>query len=91
MRLPKIPLLLLSLLIIPLIAMQFSNEVQWSGFDFLLMGVLLFVLGLSIEWILKKTRTSKTRSALLIVVVITFLLVWAELAVGIFNTPFAGT
>ena len=30
----------LSLLLIPLTAMQFTNEVQWSLFDFVIMGAL---------------------------------------------------
>ena len=39
----------LSLLIIPLLGVILTNSVEWSIFDFLLMGSLLLVLGIGIE------------------------------------------
>lgn len=78
------------LLSIPLIAMQFTNEVNWSQGDFLVMGALLLGLGLLIDFILRKVAFSNSRLAMIIVVVFVFLLIWAELAVGLFGTPFAG-
>jgi len=80
-----------SLLMIPLIAMQFSNEVNWTAFDFLVMGVLLFGTGLLFELVLRKVQKRDSRIALVAIIIIAFLLVWAELAVGIFGTPFAGS
>ncbi len=77
------------LLLIPFIAMQFTNEVAWSGFDFLLMGILLLSTGLLCELIMRKVTRTKHRIALCLAVVAVFLIVWAELAVGIFGTPFA--
>ena len=79
-----------AILSVPLVAMQFTQEVDWSASDFALMGSLLFVAGLLIDWVLRKVRTASYRIALSITVVAAFLLVWAELAVGIFGTPFAG-
>ncbi|WP_026210474.1 hypothetical protein [Flexithrix dorotheae] len=78
------------LLLIPFIAMQFTNEVNWSGFDFLIMGFLLMSTGLVCELILRLVRSHKQRFFLVLVVFGLFLLTWAELAVGIFGTPFAG-
>ena len=78
------------LLIIPLIAMQLTDEVEWSLFDFIIMGTLLLITGLMGEIIFKKVKKYKHRVILYVVVAITFLLIWAELAVGIFGTPFAG-
>ena len=78
------------LLIIPLIAMQLTDEVEWSLFDFIIMGTLLLITGLMGEIIFKKVKKYKNRVILYVVVAITFLLIWAELAVGIFGTPFAG-
>lgn len=49
----------MSLLFIPLIGMQFSEEVQWSLFDFITMGVLLFCLGIGIHFIVKKPPNLK--------------------------------
>ena len=80
-----------TLLMIPLIAMQFSDEVNWSSLDFLVMGGLLLAVGLSFELVMRKVRTLNNRLALLAIILIVFLLVWVELAVGIFGTPFAGT
>jgi uncharacterized membrane protein YadS len=79
------------LLLIPLIAMQFSPEVNWSLSDFLVMGVLLLGVGLMLELVLRKVQKKNHRVALIALVLIAFLLIWAELAVGIFGTPFAGS
>lgn len=81
----------LSLLLIPLIGMQFSPAVDWDGRDFLIMGVLLTITGLGIEMVLRKVKSTKNRLLLCGAVLFTFLLIWAELAVGIFGSPFAGS
>jgi hypothetical protein len=51
---------------------------------------MLSITGLLGEVILKKVKKSKHRLILYITIVIIFFLIWAELAVGIFRTPFAG-
>ena len=79
------------LLLIPLIAMQFTNEVNWSAFDFLVMAILLLGTGLLFELVLRKVRTLNSRITLIVIILIAFLLIWAELAVGIFGSPFAGS
>lgn len=81
----------LSLLLIPLVAMQFTNEVDWSPLDFLVMGILLAVTSLSIEMILRFVKKTPYRIAFGLGILLLFLLIWAELAVGIFGTPFAGS
>jgi len=78
------------LLLIPLIAMQLTNEVNWSFFDFIIMGALLTITGLLIGIIFKKVNNSKNRQILIIIIVMMFFLIWAELAVGLFGTTFAG-
>ena len=80
-----------TILLIPLIAMQLTNEVNWSVFDFIIMGAMLTITGLLGEVIFKKVKKYKHRVDLYLVVAIIFLLIWAELAVGIFGTPFAGS
>ena len=79
------------ILLIPFIAMQFTDEVSWTVFDFIVMGVLLLSTGLLCELALRKMTNVKYRTFLLVAIILTFLLVWAELAVGIFGTPFAGS
>ena len=80
-----------TLLLIPFIAMQFTNEVNWTLADFLLMGILLLGTGLMIEFLLRTVRSRKQQILLVIAAVLMFLLTWAELAVGIFGTVFAGS
>ena len=87
----NITLVVLSLLCVPLIAMQFTNEVQWSIFDFLIAGVLLFGLGLLLTYLINKIKDPKIKIGIIIGLIVLFLLIWAELAVGIFNSPFAGS
>lgn len=79
------------LLLVPLVAMQFTTEVNWSGFDFLVMGILLLGTGLVCELVLRTVKKRTNRLILCLAVLGVFILVWMELAVGIFGTPFAGS
>ena len=79
-----------SLLLIPLVGMQFSTEVNWSFFDFIVMGTLLLITGSMVEIMLRLVSGKENRIAAIAIVIFLFLLIWAELAVGIFGTPFAG-
>lgn len=81
----------IALLLIPLLAMLFSSSVNWSPFDFLVMGALLCSTALAIEWVLRLTPHVKSRMLISAVVLLVFFLIWAELAVGIFGSPFAGS
>ncbi|VTR50916.1 Uncharacterised protein [Sphingobacterium thalpophilum] len=79
------------LLCIPLIAMQFTEEVKWTGWDFVVMGALLTLTALLWELVWRGVRTFGYRVLLCSFIVVGFLLIWAELAVGIFGTPIAGS
>ena len=79
------------LLLIPFIAMQFTGEVNWSIFDFIVMGILLLGTGITCELVLRKVNKRENRIFLFVAILVTFLLIWAELAVGILGTPFAGS
>jgi hypothetical protein len=89
-RLIAILLCIALLLLIPLIAMQFTSDVVWSSFDFISATILLLSAGLSIELILRKIKTTKFRIMAFVVLVLFLFLIWAELAVGIFGSPFSG-
>jgi hypothetical protein len=80
-----------TLLCIPLIAMQFTNEVNWTASDFVVMGILMFGTGLLCEFILRLVTTTRNRIILCGAILILFLLTYVELAVGLFGTPFAGS
>ena len=79
------------LLLIPLIAMQFTNEVNWGIFDFVIMGILLSATGFLCEFVLRNVKTTLNRAIVCGLVLFLFFLIWAELAVGVFGTPFAGS
>jgi len=79
------------LLLIPFIAMQFTDEVSWTIFDFIVMGILLLSTSILCELTIRKVTKIKHRIAICIVILAAFLIIWAELAVGIFGTPFAGS
>lgn len=79
-----------SILLIPFIGMQLSDEVNWSAFDFAVMGGLLLTVGLLIDLVVRKFKTANHRYFLIACIVLVFFLAWAELAVGIFGTPLAG-
>lgn len=74
-----------AILIIPLVAMQFTSEVVWTGSDFVAAGVLLAVTGLVLVAALRRLRTARSRFIAAGIVGLGFLYCWAELAVGIFT------
>lgn len=81
----------LLLLLYPLIGMFFSNKINWSFFDFISMGILILSMSFGIKQVLKTTKNLSYRILVIGVILILFLLVWAELSVGIFGTLFAGS
>ncbi len=90
-RINRIVLTVALILSIPLIAMQFTDEVDWKLFDFIIMGVLLLGTGLLCELVLRKVRKTDHRIMIIAVILLALLIIWVELAVGIFGSPFAGS
>ena len=88
-RFVKIVLIALSLLFIPFVAMQFTDNVQWTYGDFIIMGCMLTVYMLTINFAPNSLYGVK-KSLLILILGLLFLLFWAELAVGIVSSPFAG-
>ena len=78
------------ILIIPLIAMQFTDEVRWTLSDFAIAGSLLLGAGLAIEFVLRNVSKMDHKILISAAIILVLLLIWVELAVGIFGTPFAG-
>ena len=80
------------LLLIPFAAMQFGVVgVKWSPFDFVVAGVLLLGTGLAIEIVLRIVKQFKYRLAMCAAILFVLFIVWAELAVGLIGTRFAGS
>lgn len=84
-RLSGILLAVALLLLVPLVAMQFSTGVDWDLKDFIVAGLLLSGTGLTIELIIRKTKSNERRFLLAALVVIILVLIWGQLAVGIFG------
>ncbi len=78
-------------LMVPLVAMRFTAEVNWNVFDFMVAGVLLASTGIVIEVALRTITNVWYRIAACALILFVLFLVWAELAVGVFGTRFAGS
>jgi hypothetical protein len=74
------------ILLIPLVAMQFTSEVKWNLTDFIVMGILIFGTGLILDLVTRKARDTRQRITLGILILAIFFYIWAELALGIFTT-----
>lgn len=79
----RIALGTVGLLLIPLVAMQFSNEVNWTVSDFIVMGTLIFITGVLIDLVMRKAGKYRVLGAAGVLVL--FLWLWVELAVGLFT------
>ena len=82
-RLIRWAVFIIAVLLIPLIAMQFTNEVNWGVMDFVIMGGVLSLLGLTYEVIAQRADKTVYRVAFGIGLLGAFLLFWVNGAVGI--------
>ncbi len=87
----RVVLPIIVVLALPLIAMQFTDSVDWKLHDFIVMGIMLFIAGSLFEFARLQWKNKRFYIAAVIIIALTFLLVYVELAVGIFNTPLAGS
>lgn len=79
----RFALIAVILLIIPLVAMQFSTgEVDWGAGDFIVFAALLAGLGVVIELAIRLAPTRTLRAAAIGLSLAGFAFVWAMLAVG---------
>lgn len=72
-----------ALWLLPLVAMQFTDEVRWGILDFAVFGVLLAGVGVTYELAARMTRDTAYRAAAGVALAAAFLLVWLSLGVGI--------
>lgn len=85
------------LLLLPLVAMQFTDEVAWTLVDFVVFALLLGGTGAAFELAVRATGNGAYRAAAGVALAAAFLLVWLNGAVGIIgnaqnpaNLMFAG-
>lgn len=75
-----------ALLMIPFVAMQVGDEVNWSVGDFIIMGLLLFSIGFSYVFITRKATTLAFKMGVIGGLGTTFLMIWANLGVGLIGS-----
>lgn len=75
------------LLLVPLLAMQFTGEVRWGIGDFLVAGSMLFCTIFTYMLIAGRARNTAYQAAIGLTLAAVLLLVWVNLAVGILGTP----
>ncbi len=81
----------LALLSIPLVGNLISNEVNWSASDFLIAGVLLFTTAFLVNLVRNRIKKQNQKVLVTIFILLALALIWLELSVGIFGSPFAGS
>lgn len=73
------------LLLIPFIGMHTTDAVQWTRFDFIVAGALIFFTGYGIAIVQAQPVTTRRKIWMAIAIITAAIYVWAELAVGIFT------
>ncbi len=71
------------ILLLPLVAMQFTDEVVWDVVDFAVFGALLVGAGITCELAARKTGNTVYRSDVGVALAAAFILVWVNGAVGV--------
>ena len=76
---------------IPFIASQFNSEVNWAIQDYVIAGAILLGAGFLINVAFNRLKAVKHRTVIIIILFVLLLLLWAEMGVGIFGSPIAGS
>ena len=78
---PTVVTLLLFLVV--WIGMQYSNEISWNLMDFVMAAVLIY--GSFVSYAIISTKMPKHKNMIAFGIIVVFVYIWAELAVGIFT------
>lgn len=90
-RLLVLILITVAALMVPFFGNIFSTEFNWTGFDFIIAGILIFSIGLAIETLRANVSGLLKRSVYILLIIGLGVLIWIEKAVGIFGSPIAGS
>ncbi len=77
----RVALVTAALLLVPLVAMQLTEEVSWDPGDFVVAGALMSGAGLAYELLAQKANGAAHRAAVGVAIGAVLVLVWANLAV----------
>jgi hypothetical protein len=83
----RVVLIAALILMVPLVAMQVTDQVSWTLLDFVVAGALLVGTGFLYELAARNAGTVMYRAAVGVAVGAAFLLTWVNLAVGIIGEP----
>lgn len=79
------------LMITAFFANLFVEGWNWSPFDFAMAAVLLFGTAFFINLVIRSKKPLLSKLMICFIILLLLSLIWIELAVGIFGTPFAGS
>lgn len=68
---------------VTILMVPFLGKWPWSPSDFIVMGTMIFITGLMLN--LTSKKMGKYKVTAIIVIILMFLWLWAELAVGVFT------
>jgi hypothetical protein len=74
------------ILLVPLVAMQFTEEVKWDMVDFIIIGALVFSTGLSYKLVTRNAYNLVHRVAIGLGLGATLFMIWANLGVGLIGS-----
>lgn len=72
-----------ALILLPLVAMRFTDEVAWTASDFVFAVLLIGSVGIACELVVRMTGNAPYRAAVAVALLTGFLIVWSNLTVGI--------
>ena len=78
------------LLLVPLVAMQFTDDVDWTAFDFAFVTVLLLAVGVPLDLVMRRPGDWTYRAGAAVALGTAFLVVWVNGAVGIVGAEDSG-
>jgi hypothetical protein len=75
-----------ALVLLPLLGMALTDDVNWGPADFALAGALVAAVGLTFELTARMTRNGAYRAAVAVALAAAFVLVWVNLSVGVIGS-----
>lgn len=79
------------LLTIAVFGNLFVEGWNWSSSDFLIAGILLFGTAFVINLVVRSGKSFLSKLLICATILLILAIIWVELAVGIFGSPFAGS
>ena len=76
---------------IPLVLTLTLSDFNWELLDFVVGGLLIFSFGVYLTMLWKSKKSRRQKHLFFWIGLLVLVLIWMELAVGIFGTPFSGS